>query len=126
MRHIKEYRIFESSSLKENEQILGDICQELKDDGYYVFTTRDPNMHNDSDTEHGRCGIVVDVESPVSPFSYNLVKEFFDRMDRYMSSEGWLSKLSYRKHGYTQTSVRFYTIENLHAYSYRIEFFHVD
>lgn len=95
MKHLTKYKLFESVSKKEHDEIietLEDIGLDLKDDGYGI-RVHGNYVHN------GSSKIVVDVHltkgGSYVPIKYREVKETFDRMDSYMKSIGFKSHLEY-------------------------------
>jgi hypothetical protein len=139
VRYLKEYKIFESLS---EVDVLSDICDDLRDDGYSVDIGQPyknfKTIIDDNYISAKQNTIVVEVDwrGPVFDgvsietdytlryFSFVKVKEVFDRMDKYMRSEGYNSELELCRQKYSGIQwVKFSgKITDKHK-SYRIKFF---
>lgn len=87
MKHIKTYKIFDGYILKPGVysyfisdfiEEINDICLELEDEGYTatIYTEKESSKSHQPDY-----------------FNFDKVKEVFDRLDRYMKSNGFKSRL---------------------------------
>lgn len=123
VRYLKEYKIFESLS---EVDVLSDICDDLRDDGYVVNITQ-PFRETDwfkkvefkdrltspgSDPMNTTVvevdfrgpafdGVSIETDYTLRYFSFVKVKEVFDRMDKYMRSEGYNSELELCRQKYS-------------------------
>jgi hypothetical protein len=101
----KDTKLFESSEEFTRDTIeefddLKDICLDIEDDGYKSIVMK--KFRNTSEVEVWMLKPVTlgDITHPLSSLYYNSfsfvkVKEVFERMERYMKSKGWTSKLEY-------------------------------
>ena len=97
MKHIKTYKIFDgyilkpgvySYSISDFIEEINDICLELEDEGYTatIYTEKEYPYFD---------GIIIMASKSHQPdyFNFDKVKEVFDRLDRYMKSNGFKSRL---------------------------------